>query len=163
MNHARSRPGRLSAVIRSAVPAYAFPAVTAYLNAKIIPDPDLAARLELASYTTIAIPSAAASALVTLWLHGRTPPETPSRGRVARIVAVAALVCAAPAGAASAVLIGNGLQDLSILQFTLGSAALGGGLSARAWVRSRTRRRGRRTPPAAPADTVRAPAERTSS
>ncbi|TCO61042.1 hypothetical protein [Actinocrispum wychmicini] len=140
MNHARSRPGRLSAAVRSAVPAYAFPAVTAYLNAQLIPDSDLAARLEVASYSTIAIPSAVAAVLVTLWLHSRTPPEAPSRGRVARTVAIAALVCVALAGAVSAVLIGNGLQDLSILQFTLGSAALGGGLSARKWVRSRARR-----------------------
>ncbi|MEU4803821.1 hypothetical protein [Actinosynnema sp. NPDC023587] len=160
MNHARSRPGRLSAVIRSAVPAYAFPAVTAYLNAQLVPDPAFADRLEQASCTTIAIPSAAAATLVTLWLHGRTPPEAAGRGVVARTVAVAALVCTVLAGAASALLIGNGLADLSVLQFTLGSAAIGGGLSGRAWARSRSPRRGRRTPPT-PADTVRA--ERTSS
>ncbi|MEV6769285.1 hypothetical protein AB0N05_11745 [Nocardia sp. NPDC051030] len=139
LNHNRSGPGRLLAVLRSAVPAYAFPAVSAYLNAQIIPAPDFAARLEVASYTTIAIPSAVAAALVTLWLYGRIPPEAPSRGRVARTIATAALVCAALAGFVSAVLIGNGLLDLSILQFTLGSAVLGGGLAARAWVRSRGR------------------------
>ncbi|MEU5695286.1 hypothetical protein [Actinosynnema sp. NPDC020468] len=135
----RPRPGRLTAVLRSALPAYAFPAVTAYLNAKIIPDPDLAARLETASYSTIAIPSAASAVLVTLWLHNRTPPEAPTRGRVARAMALAALVCAALAGAVSAVLIANGLQDLSVLQFTLSSAVIGGSISARAWARSRRR------------------------
>ena len=143
---AHSRRPRLPVVVvAAAVPAYLFPAVSAALNALVVPDPAVAARIATAAWTTIAVPSAVAAVLVTLWTHHRTPPLRPAAGTTARIVAAAAAACLAGAAAGSAVLIGNGVLPAAALQFTLGSAAVGGGLAARRWARS-----GRRTADPAP-------------
>ena len=142
------------ALVTAVVPAYLLPALTTALNALVIPDQQLADRLAVAAWTTIAIPSAAASALVTLWAYGRTPPERPAARGIVRAFAVAALACALLAAAGSAVLIGNGALPVSALQFTLPSAAIGGGLAARRWARThracRRHRAARTTQPAPP-------------
>jgi hypothetical protein len=152
----RARPPMLVALATAVVPAYLFPAVTTAVNALVIPNRAVATALAVAAWTTIAIPSAVASALVTLWTHRRTPPERPTAARSARAFTLAALACTVLAGAGSAVLIGNGVLPLSALQYTLTSAAIGGGLAARRWARTnRTRRRAgrarRRRVPAHPA------------
>jgi peptidoglycan/LPS O-acetylase OafA/YrhL len=137
---ARPRPRLPAALAAAVVPAYLFPAVTTALNALLVPDPDLAARLAAAAWTTIAIPSAVAAGLVTLWAHRRDPPPRRSAGTTARAVAGAALACLAVSAAACAVLVGHGALPPSALQFTLASAALGGGLAGRRWARGRPTR-----------------------
>lgn len=136
------RPALPVALLAAVVPAYLFPALTTAVNALVIPDRLVADRLADAAWTTIAVPSAAAAALVTVWTHRRTPPVPTAIGSTARAAAGAALVCLLLAGAASAVLIGNGVLPASALQFTLSSAAIGGGLAGRRW--ARTNRPGRR-------------------
>jgi peptidoglycan/LPS O-acetylase OafA/YrhL len=129
------RPPLAAALTAAVVPAYLWPALTTALNALVVPDPLLAARLATAAWTTIAIPSAAAAGLVALWTRRRTPPPRRSAGTAARAVTLGAASCLALSGAASAVLIGNGLLPPAALQFTLASAALGGGLATRRWAR----------------------------
>ncbi len=129
------RPPLAVALTAAVVPAYLWPASTTALNALVVPDPALAARLATAAWTTIAIPSAVAAGLVTLRTHRRTPPARRSAGTTARASALGAGACLALSGAVSAVLIGNGLLPLAALQFTLASAALGGGLATRRWAR----------------------------
>lgn len=141
----RRRPPLPLALIAAAVPAYLFPALTTAANALVIPNREIAASLSVAAWTTIAIPSAAASVIVTLWNYWRTPPERPTAGRSARAFAIAALACVVLGGGGSALLIVNGVLPLSALQYTLSSAALGGGLAARRWARaSRISRRAQR-------------------
>ncbi|CCH32208.1 hypothetical protein ABZ816_34400 [Actinosynnema sp. NPDC047251] len=132
----RPRPRLPIALLAAVVPAYLFPALTSALSALVIPDPVVAAAVAAASWTTIAIPSAVAAVLVTLWTRRRTPPERPTAGRTAKAVGIAALICVLIAGAGSAVLIGNGVLPLTVLQYTLSSAAIGGGLAARRWART---------------------------
>ncbi|AEV85121.1 hypothetical protein ACWT_4097 [Actinoplanes sp. SE50] len=143
----------LVALATAVVPAYLLPAVTTAGNALVIPDRAVATALATAAWTTIAIPSAVASALVTLWTRGRTPPRRPTAARSARAFTLAALACTVLAGAGSAVLIGNGVLPLSALQYTLTSAAIGGGLVAGRWARTNrtSRRAGRRRVAARPA------------
>jgi len=132
----RARPSLLVALVVAVIPAYLLPALSVTLNTLVIPDQEFADQLAVAAWTTIAVPSAAASALVTLWTHGRTPPRPPGARRSARAFAVAAVISTLLAGAGSAVLIGNGVLPVSALQYTLPSAALGGGLAARRWART---------------------------
>lgn len=132
----RERPALIPTLLRNVLPAYAVPAVATFANAQVIPDAEFAQRIEAASYTTIAIPSAAASAAVTVWLIRRTPPPATAASR-RRAFLTAGLACSAVAAMLSAVLIGNGLQAPSLLQFALPAAFMGGGLAARAWARSR--------------------------
>jgi hypothetical protein len=130
------RPPLGRAVLAAAVGGYAFPAVTTALNALLIPDPELAGRLAVAAWTTLGVPSAVAAVLATVWYHFRTPPAGPSASTTLAAFLRAALVLAALSGAATAVLIANGLLDLAALQFTLSAAAIGGGLAARRWART---------------------------
>lgn len=132
---ARRRPPLPAALAAAVVPAYLWPALTTAVNALLVPDPVLAARLASAAWTTIAIPSAVAAGLVTLWTHRRTPPARRSVATTARAFATAAALCLVLSALGSAVLIGNGVLPFAALQFTLASAALGGGLAARRWAR----------------------------
>ena len=131
------RPALPAALVAAVLPAYLWPAVTTALNALVIPDPGVAARIGAAAWTTIAVPSAVAAGLVTLWTHHRPPPPA---GTTARTVAVVVAACLVLAAVGTVVLIGHGVLPLSALQFTLTSAALGGGLSARRWARGHRRR-----------------------
>jgi hypothetical protein len=148
----RHRQSLPVALLLAVTPAYFLPALTTYVNTLVISDRQVADRLAVAAWTTIAIPSAAAAGLVTLWMHRRTPPAQPVAGDIARAFAAAALACALLGSAVSAVLIGNGVLPLSALQFTVTSAALGGGLAARRWARSNRPQRGRRARRTARAD-----------
>ncbi len=142
----RNRPPLVAVIARNVLPAYVMPAAFAYANAQVIPDEALAAQVEAASVTTIAIPSAAASLVVTLWNHWRTPPRQAPGARVRKAFLVGGLTSLLIAAFVSAVLIGNGFQPLSLLQYTLLSALIGGGLAARAWVTSASPRGRRRRP-----------------
>ena len=132
----RARPSLLVALVTAVIPAYLLPALSVTLNTLVIPDDEFADQLAVAAWTTIAIPSAVASGLVTLWTYGLTPPQPPGARRSARAFVVAAVISTLLAGVGSAVLIGHGVLPLSTLQYTLPSAALGGGLAARRWART---------------------------
>jgi hypothetical protein len=140
----RTKTPSIPALAGAVIPAYLFPATTTALNALVIPDPEIAARVGIAAWTTIAIPSAVMAGIVAIVTSRRTPP-VPSARATARAFFLAALAGALLAGAATAVLIGNEILHVSDLQFTLLSGALGGGLAARRWARSSRPRRSRKS------------------
>lgn len=148
------RPPLRRALLSNVVPAYLVPTAITYLNAQLIPDERLAAQIEAASYSWIAVPSALASAVVTVWLHRRVPAAMP---RPWRALGLGTLAGTALALAGTLVLIAAGLADASVLQFTVSSAAVGGGLAARAWAKPRPRTR-RPDPAARRVESVRAAA-----
>jgi hypothetical protein len=140
------RPAPLArAVVVAALPAYALPAVQVFVTSRLLGDD----RLATAAFTSIAVPSAVAAALVTVVLHGRTPAVRPAAALTT--VLAAALGCATIALAVAASLGGTGLADSTLLLDAVPSAAVGGTVTAAVRVRSarhrsRRRRAGGRCP-----------------
>jgi hypothetical protein len=125
----------------AALPAYAVPAIQVFVTSRLLGDD----RLSMAAFTSIAIPSAVAAALVTVVLHGRTPEVRPTVALALTTVLAAALGCATIAVAVAASLWGTGLADSTILLDAVPSAAVGGAVTAAVRVRSarhRSRPRG---------------------
>jgi hypothetical protein len=140
----RQAPTLIGRLVSNVLPAYAFPAITTYANARLIHKADLAH----AALTTIAIPSAVAALLVTVGTHLisrrslRRRNDQPEAGpiKVGRITARAGLISLACGLALSLILIANRQFGPELLLQAPLSAAIGGATTARKWAKGRQRR-----------------------
>ncbi len=115
----RHRPPTL---IGAATGAYLIPAVTTYVNARLIDKPDLA----LAAWTTIAAPSAVAAVGATVLAR-----RASGTGPTVRAVARSAVVWALAAAGVTGWMVGNGwVQPLAFTQIPV-SAAVGAAIATR--------------------------------
>ena len=131
-------------------PSYAVPAAISYAGGVLTRDASLGA----AAFTIIAVPSAAAAAMVTVvgWVVERkwadhwnvTAVSAVAVGLVGSAVVAASLCAAAVVGMAEA---GMGLLDIDILRYAPLSAALGGAVAGGAWALGRRGGDRRASPP----------------
>jgi hypothetical protein len=125
-----NKPGELwPRMLKASIPAYIFPWLCSYGTGLMIGDRGLQA----ASWSIIAIPSAAAAALVTIILGA--PRLASLRKKVQNltlVVLVCGAICAAVSGVAAAIwyeIFGGPIQFVPILA----SSAVGGAITAATW------------------------------
>jgi hypothetical protein len=109
-------------IIKASIPAYIFPWLSSYGTGLIIGD----LRLQAASWSTIAMPSAAATALVTIMLEA--PRLAAPRKKVQNltfVVLICGAICAAVSGVAAIIwheFFGGPMQFEPVVGSTLGGA-----------------------------------------
>ncbi|MEM9041635.1 MAG: hypothetical protein AAGD33_17215 [Actinomycetota bacterium] len=117
-----SRKQRLAPdLLRAVPPAYAFPALSTFANAQLIGNDALAT----AAFTTIAIPSAAAAAAVTVRDHVR-----PRRRGLVRAAISGAAIGLFPALAVTGALVTNDIAASAMWWEAPPSAAIGGAVAS---------------------------------
>jgi hypothetical protein len=117
------RRRRPPTVLGALIGAYLIPALSTYLNARLIHNPTLGR----AAWTTISIPSAIAAAGATAWAL----PRLRMVGSTTRAVVRAALGWAAAAAAVTGWLVGNGWADAMAFTELPVAAAMGAAIATR--------------------------------